>query len=68
VFGMEPAYFEVRFLVEPPPDWWPDEFVIITAYATTGETWTRDQNDAADRRLREELSRRSSFLVRITGF
>ncbi len=65
---MEPAYFEVRFLVEGPPPQWPEEFAIITAYATTGETWTRKENEAADRRLHEALVRRSPFLVRITGY
>jgi hypothetical protein len=65
---MEPAYFEARFLVEELLPKWPDEFAIITAYATTGETWTREENEAADRRLHEALARRSPFLVRITGY
>lgn len=65
---MEPAYFEVRFLVEEPLPEWPDAFAIITAHATTGEAWTREENEAADRRLHEALVRRSPFLVRITGY
>jgi hypothetical protein len=65
---MEAAYFEVRFIVGEPAPEWPPEFVIITAYATTGETWSRGENEAADRRLREDLARRSAFFVRITGY
>ena len=65
---MEPAYFETRFLVEEPVAHWPDEFAIITAYATTGETWTREENEAADHRLHAALSERSDWLIRITGY
>jgi hypothetical protein len=65
---MEAAYFEARFIVEGRDNAWPNEFVIITAYATTGETWSREENEAADRRLRQELAARSPFLVRITGY
>ena len=28
---------------------WPEEFVILSAYATTGQTWTHEQNRTADR-------------------
>src|SRR5687767_9253903 len=65
---MEPAYFEARFLIEAPVDRWPDEFVILNAYATTGETWSREENDTADRRLHDQLAGRSRLLVRITGY
>lgn len=65
---MEAVYFEARFLVEEPVDSWPEEFAIITAYATTGETWTREENEAADRRLHHELAKRSPFLIRVTGY
>jgi hypothetical protein len=45
---MHPAYFETRFRTDSPPDHWPPTFAIITAHATTGETWSPDQNAAAD--------------------
>lgn len=46
----------------------PDEFAIITAYATTGETWTDKQNTIADRKLKNTLRTKSEWLPRITGY
>lgn len=46
----------------------PERFGIITAYATTGETWTPEQNNAADIRLVKELESRGVWHTRITGY
>ena len=68
---MHPAYFEAHFRHDdgaPAIQWWPEQFAIITAWATTGQTWTEAENRAADRRLREELEQRSTWCRRLTGF
>ena len=61
---LHPAYFETVFDVEGHPDW-PYSFAIITAWATTGQTWTQEENEAADQRLRAALG--GSAIARITG-
>ena len=63
-----PEYFETRFRTDQPVDSWPDDFVIVTAYATSGETWSDEENAAADRALDAELRQRGGWLVRITGY
>ncbi len=65
---MHPEYLETHFKSPGLPEVWPDEFVIITAYATTGESWTPWENSQADRRLRSELEAKEVWLRRVTGF
>jgi hypothetical protein len=64
---MHPAYLETRFEVEIEPAYWPDKFAIVTAFATTGEVWTDEENTDADRRLRGELIARNLMHFRVTG-
>ena len=67
---MHPAYFETRFRTLTSVPSWPDEFVIVTARAPTGESWSDEENERADRRLEQVL--RGEFRVawrqRITGY
>ena len=66
--AVNPIYFATHFrTLAPIPDW-PPEFVIVTAYATTGERWTSAENEAADRRLSAELQRLGVWSARITGY
>ncbi len=67
--GMHPAYFNTRFRLagDEAPDW-PEEFVIISAYATTGERWSPDENAAADDALHGELRRRNVWIDYLTGY
>jgi hypothetical protein len=65
---VHPAYFQVRFRTDHPVPAWPPSFAIITAYATTGETWDAARNIAADTRLHAELIRRGHAPIRITGY
>lgn len=65
---MNAIYFETHFRTEEPVDDLPNEFAIITAYATTGENWTADRNEREDSRLWDELARRKIWHCRITGF
>ena len=52
-------------------DPWPRRFVILTAYATTGTSWSEAENEDADRRLEAALRARvgeDGKVRRITGF
>lgn len=66
--GMHPAYFETHFQQDEAWQDWPEQFAIITAYATTGETWTDAENQAADLALEAELRKQSAWVRRITGY
>lgn len=63
-----PAYFEVRFRTDVPVAHWPERFAIITAYATTGQTWSDERNVEADALLYAELLQRNCNPIRIVGF
>jgi len=72
---MNPIYLETRFKRDlgndPNFDMFeilPDQFAIITAYATTGEEWSDIENDEADMRLQEYLQSHFSCVKRITGY
>ncbi len=66
--GMHPAYAETHFHCPAPLDTCPGEFAIITAHATTGETWTDAQNAAADIELEKQLREKGVWVRRITGY
>ena len=61
-------YFETRFFLEAPIKNWPDEFVILSAYTTTGEQWSDEVILAADQRLEQDLKQRGEWFLRITGY
>jgi hypothetical protein len=65
---IHPAYLETRLRQEQPLSKWPEEFAIITAFATTGETWTAEQNESADRALEGELQASGLWHFRLTGY
>jgi hypothetical protein len=65
--GMPAAYWETHFRLAEDVDEWPQEFAIITGYATTGEKWSDAENEAADRALHAELCQHSQLVRRITG-
>jgi len=68
---INPIYFETRFRsptgIELPAEW-PSSFAIISAYATTGQVWTDEQNQAADDELRHEFASRNVWHQRIIGY
>jgi type I restriction enzyme M protein len=66
--GMHPAYAETHFCSPQPLTDVPAEFAIITGYATTGETWTDEQNAAADVALEKVLREKSPWIHRLTGY
>jgi hypothetical protein len=61
-------YFETCFRAESPPAKWPEEFVIITAYATTGRQWTHAENASADRELLADISATHRTICRVIGY
>jgi len=61
-------YSETRFRLTGELAERPNEFVILSAYATTGHTWLAQQNVIADRRLEAELRTRGGWLLRIEGY
>ncbi len=79
---MHPAYFETRFCTPAPVTDWPSQFVIVTAFATTGTTRSAEENERADRELEADLRERAGtaleagragrggagWLQRITGY
>jgi hypothetical protein len=65
---MNPAYFETRFRMSEHISSWPDEFVIISAYATTGQTWAASDNEVSDRRLASELKNLKRWLTPMVGY
>ena len=65
---MHPSYFEVQFSVSAPVHDWPEQFAILSGYATTGEVWTDDRNAAADRALGETIFVIGVWREWITGF
>ncbi|MES2124663.1 MAG: DUF3293 domain-containing protein [Gemmatimonadota bacterium] len=68
---LDPArawYYDVRFRTVDLVDTWPAEFVIITGYATTGETWTPEENEAANAQLESELQTLRRWYAPITGY
>ena len=65
---MHPAYFTVRFHVADSPPDWPEQFAIVTAYATTGVTWTPEQNATADAQLASWLQEQHLWHHRVTGY
>lgn len=64
----DPAYFQIAFRTEGPVPQWPERFVIITAYATTGESWSEERNVEADRQLHAHLVARGHEPIRIAGY
>lgn len=66
--AMPEWYFETQFRLEAPVTNWPDEFVILSAYTTTGEHWPEEMILEADQRLERELKQRGGWFVRITGY
>jgi hypothetical protein len=68
IHGMPHFYFETCFRTEDVIDEWPDEFVIITAFATTGRQWTGERNTSADRELQSELAAAGRLVGRVTGY
>jgi len=65
---MHPAYFDTRFRGDQRVDSWPDDFVIISAYATTGAQWTEEENALADQQLEVTLRTRCADVRRIAGY
>ena len=67
-YPYEEEYKSTVFEYQNFPKDWPKSFAILTAYATTGETWTDAQNIAADGQLEAELRKGGHRIHRISGY
>ncbi|MEX2527515.1 MAG: DUF3293 domain-containing protein [Gemmatimonadota bacterium] len=65
--AVHPEYLKVRFRGGC-DDNWPPSFVIITAFATTGEVWSQEKNREADARMKAILDHRAVWHRRLTGY
>ena len=65
---INPIYLNTYFSTEEEINDWPNDFTIITAYATTGEDWSDQQNNTADAALEEKVKERFGWVKRITGY
>ncbi len=65
---MNPAYFLTHFISRDGTEDWPERFVIITAYATTGERWTGAMNEAQNQKLEAVLQGRGQWMRAVTGY
>ncbi len=65
---MHPAYFDTYFRGERPDGSWPNSFAVLSAYATTGSTWSRERNVSADEALERALRERGGWLHRLVGY
>ena len=74
--SLHPGYFLIRFRVDAwiaelhgtTADVWPDAFVVVTAYATTGEQWSAARNGQAHAALRAQLESEGVWYQPITGY
>lgn len=64
--GFHPAYYRTVFSADE-TDSWPARFAIVTAYATTGETWSAERNQQGDRDLLARIEERGYWHKRVTG-
>jgi len=67
-YPYEEEYKSTVFQYQDFPADWPKSFAILTAYATTGETWTDAQNKDADQKLEAELRKGGYRIHRISGY
>jgi len=65
---IHPAYFDTRFRLEGLEVIRVDSCAIVSAWATTGETWCAKKNHSADVQLYELLTARGSYPLRIHGY
>lgn len=66
--AIEAIYRETRFRLQRPGHPGPGGFAIISAYATTGEVWPDERNQAQDAALERCLRERGLEPWRITGY
>ena len=65
---MNPIYFKTCFRIKERKVVFPEEFVIITAYPTTGEKWEDLRISNAVLKLEKELKSRNKWMVGIEGY
>jgi len=69
--GIKPllsSYYLTKFDIHDFQGEWPQAFAIITAFQTTGETWSAEKNESQNAMLHRELSERGFWNQKVTGF
>jgi len=66
-YGFYAAYSRTVFRTEGGVSSWPKDFAIVTAYATTGESWSDERNQAADAALQARIETMGVWSFRVTG-
>lgn len=66
--AMHPAYFDTRFRSETAPEPQPEAFAILSAFSTTGSTWSPERNASADADLERVLIERGGWHCRLVGY
>lgn len=65
---MNPIYLDTYFSCPESLTNKPNDFAIITAYATTGETWSDSENKLADAELKTYIDSHFNWVKRIAGY
>jgi hypothetical protein len=65
---MQTNYFDTHFKLDLPNEELPEEFGIVTAYQTTGKTWSEERNQQATDKLQAELKMGGELLGTATGY
>ncbi len=68
LLSIPPEYQQTRFRLHHAVTSWPATFVIVSAYATTGESWPAERNEQADAELGREIERLGGWHARLTGY
>lgn len=65
---MNSIYYKTHFRTNLSKTDFPESFAIITAYATTGELWTDEQNKIANSLLQTQLTDQGALIEEIDGY
>ncbi|WP_438971534.1 hypothetical protein [Methylophaga sp.] len=62
------SYLDTQFLNVEKISHWPSNFAIISAYATTGDNGSSEQNESADKNLEQYLKAHFPWVRRLISF
>ena len=70
MIGIKPLlseYYQTKFDIHDFQGNWPQAFAVITAFQTTGETWSAEKNESQNAMLHQELSDGQKWIQKVTG-
>jgi SAM-dependent methyltransferase len=71
MMGIKPLlsdYYKTKFDIHDFQGNWPQAFAIITAFQTTGETWSAEKNESQNTILHQWLTEKQVWTQQLTGF